>query len=136
METETQTQVQTKETSETTAETTEGGEVRNRIKLDDFITVWEEVANSDNPSVQEVADRLGLKKESVQQRATKYRNPPKKDQKGNPIPVELRATPIPLTKMPRGGGMKFDSNAGASLLQKLHEQREAAKNKGSEAPTE
>lgn len=115
---------------------------RTRVGMKSFIETWEDVANSKNRHVQIVADRLGLKKESVQQRATKYRNPPTKrvvidKASGKPvkvdgrvqyteIPVSERAVAINLSPMSRGGGAKLDSAEGANLLAKLKAEREAA----------
>lgn len=74
-----------------------------------FMTAWEEtVAGLKNGTltgsgVQIVADRLGIKKDSVSQRATNYRTERK----------------IPLSKMPRGGGSRLDNAAAAELLAQI-----------------
>ena len=81
-----------------------------RVSMESFIMTWEEVANGPNPSVQTVADKLNLKKESVQQRATKYRT-----QHG-----------VALSNMPRGGGAKFKAEEAQALLAKIKADREAA----------
>lgn len=119
-QTETETEVET--VTETKVAT-----IRTRVSMEDFITAWEKVATSDSPSVQAVSDILGLKPESVQQRATKYRHPAKKkklkDGTEVEIPVAERGVAIALTMMPRGGGPKVDTNAGAAFLAKLREKK-------------
>lgn len=73
---------------------------RKRVAMERFIEVWEEVALGENPSVDKVAEILGLEKTSVNQRSIKYRN----------------KNGIPLTKMPRASGAKFDVDAAMAKL--------------------
>jgi len=114
-----------------------------RVPMEIFVETWEAVAHGPKPEgrtrVQEIAKRLGLKEASVQQRATKYRNPPTKRvviDKATKKPVKIdgrvqyteipvgdRAVAIPLSAMPRGGGSKMDGQAGADLVAKLAKQR-------------
>ena len=115
-----------------TTETTNTKKKRNNVSDETFITAWMTVMESETPSIQAVADLTGLKPDSVQQRATKMRNPPDKrlvvdkkvkaikDSDGKnqyvSIPVEERALPIPLPKMPRGGGGKRARQSSVSAL--------------------
>ena len=82
--------------------TNESGEGEKRVSMAEFITAWETVVASENPSVQAVADQLGLKKESVGQRASNYRS-----KKG-----------IALSEMPRGGS-RLNAKAGNDLVAKI-----------------
>ncbi len=68
-----------------------------RVPLTTFIQAWE---SSD--SVAQVAEKTGLKQNSVQARASKY-----------------RSQGIPLKEMPRGGGAKLDIAEAQALLAKL-----------------
>lgn len=135
------------EFTETATEATESTPTSGstRVSMESFVEIWEEVANGPSPEnrtrVEEVADRLGLQVASVQQRATKYRNPATKrvilGEDKKPVKVEGkvqyieipegdRAIAIPLTKMPRGGGAKLDHQAGANLVASLAAKRAEA----------
>jgi ribosomal protein L12E/L44/L45/RPP1/RPP2 len=72
--------------------------------MEAFITAWE-----GSNSIEEVMTKTGLKRGSVEQRATKYRV-------GN---AEAGLDPIPLKNFPRGGGSRLDVSAGQALLAKL-----------------
>jgi len=68
-------------------------EKRKQVDLIEFCRAWQ---NSDSP--QEAADKTGLTKATVQQRATKYRCGQKDKETG-----EWLVRPINLKKMDRGG---------------------------------
>ena len=128
VETTTETTETTENNTEATTENTKKKRGAN-VSMEKFIETWEEIANGPNPSVSAVAEKLGLAKETVGQRASAYRNP-KPDDKGNVVEA------IPLTKMPRGGGSRQDYSAGAALVEKLRKQREAQAAETSEGESE
>jgi len=79
------------------------GTERVRVSDKEFFRINEEVAKSDNPSVEEVAKRTGLKPGSVTQRRNLF-NRTFKDQG------------LVLTAFPRGGGARKDIKAVAAEL--------------------
>lgn len=97
-------------TEETTTSVEEvAKQKRVRTDTDTFIEAWEEtVAGLLNGSltgngIDLVAARLGLKKTSVSQRATKFR----------------QTYGVPLSKMPKGGGARFNAEAANAKLAEI-----------------
>ncbi len=80
-------------------------EDEGRLSMEDFITAWENAVKSGG-GVAEVSKVTGLKKESIQARASKYRS----------------EYGIPLSNMKKGGGAKLDKSAAIALLAKLRGQ--------------
>ena len=83
--------------------------VRVRVPREKFMAVWEETVHGlkngtlEGSAIQIVAQRLGLKPNTVQQRATKYRT----------------THGIPLSTMPRSGGARFDAEAARKELEAI-----------------
>lgn len=106
--------------------TQETQETRTRTSMETFIQVWEEtVAGLKNGTltgsgVQLVADRLGIKKDSVSQRATKFRT----------------EYGVALSNMPRGGGSRFDAQAANDLLKQIRERLATQEGEKTEADAE
>lgn len=103
-------QVETQAEAQTEAQT-ETAEKRVRIPREEFMRVWEETVadlkagTATGSGIKLVAKQLGLKENTVQQRATKYRT----------------GHGIPLSKMPRGGGATFKVEEAKSELDKIRE---------------
>lgn len=76
-----------------------------RVSMEDFITAWENAVKSGGGGA-EVSKVTGLKKESIQARASKYRS----------------EYGIPLSNMKKGGGAKLDKAAAIALLARLRGQ--------------
>lgn len=93
---------------------------RKRVGRDEFMEVWETVVDElkageiSGSGIEIVAERTGLKPNTVQQRSTHYR----------------REYGLPLSNMPRGGGARFNtseaSDSLAAIKAKLAEKRAAA----------
>lgn len=82
---------------------------RNRTGMVEFIKAWQT-----SNSVDEVAEKLGLKKASVQARASKYRSGVVAED-GETFIIK----PIALKRMPRGGGSRLDADAANQLIAEL-----------------
>jgi hypothetical protein len=105
-------------------EATEGSNVeatvpRAHVSDDDFFMACEEVAASDNPSIEAIAARVGLKPASVTQRRGLL-NKRFKDEGLN----------IQLTPLPRGGGRQFDAKTAADRLREIQASIKARKEAG------
>jgi hypothetical protein len=91
--------------------TTAEGSSGTRTSMTDFVTAWQT-----SGSVQEIADKLGIKSTSAGQRACQY-----------------RSQGIKLKKMPRGGGARLNVDQANELIAQLSGEQE---NEGSEGSTD
>lgn len=82
---------------------------RNRTGMVEFIKAWQSSNNVD-----EVAEKLGLKKASVQARASKYRSGVVAED-GETFIIK----PIALKRMSRGGGTRLNADEANRLIAEL-----------------